>query len=74
VITRPDESKGERLICVTNEPRLKLEDVRAVIRDKGFSNLCQPREIISVKEIPKLGSGKVNHRKLVEQVERKGEG
>lgn len=68
VVALPDEDKGERLVAVTNEPRLQLEDLRAVIKAKGFSNLCVPRELRPVKEIPKLGTGKVNHRELVAQL------
>lgn len=64
VIARPDEEKGEKLIAVTNEPRLTLTQVREAVKAKGLSNLCVPREIIAVKEIPKLGTGKTNHREL----------
>lgn len=64
VITHPDEHKGEALIAVTNEPRLTLEEIRAAIKAKGLTNLSTPREIKVVKEIPKLGTGKVNYREL----------
>lgn len=64
VVAMPDDEKGEKLVAATNEPRLALEDLRAAIRGKGFSNLCVPREIRHVREIPKLGTGKTNHREL----------
>ena len=64
VIAVPDEDKGEKLIAVSNEPKLTVELVRAAIRAKGLGNLCAPREVRAVKEIPKLGTGKVNHREL----------
>ena len=64
VVTRPDENKGEALIAVTNEPSLTLEEIRDAIKAKGLTNLSVPREIKQVKEIPKLGTGKVNHRAL----------
>ena len=64
VVTRPDEDKGEALICCTNEPKLTLAEIRDAIKAKGLSNLCVPKEIAVVKEIPKLGTGKVNHREL----------
>ncbi len=66
VVTRPDEGKGEMLIAVTNEPKLQLEEIRAAIKAKGLSNLSAPREIKVVREIPKLGTGKINHRELTE--------
>ncbi|MEQ2007048.1 MAG: AMP-binding protein [Limisphaerales bacterium] len=69
VVTRPDEDKGEALICCTNEPRLTLAEIRDAIKGKGLSNLCVPKEIVVVKEIPKLGTGKVNHRELQTMVQ-----
>jgi len=69
IIERPDESKGEVLIAVTNEPKLALDEIRSAIKAKGLTNLSVPREIITVKEIPKLGTGKVNHRELAAMIE-----
>ena len=64
VLTRPDESKGEVLIAVTNEPKLTLDEIRDAIKARGMTSLSVPREIKAVKEIPKLGTGKVDHRGL----------
>jgi len=69
VVTRPDEDKGEALICCTNEPKLTPAEIRDAIKAKGLGNLCVPREIVVVKEIPKLGTGKVNHRELQTMVQ-----
>ncbi len=68
VIAVPDEDKGEKLIAVTDQPKLTLEDIRGVIRGKGMTNLSVPREVMVVREIPKLGTGKVNHRELQAQL------
>ncbi len=68
IVTKPDEDKGERLIAVSNEPKLTLEEIRAAIKAKGLSNLAVPREVKTVHEIPKLGTGKVNHRELEQQI------
>jgi acyl-[acyl-carrier-protein]-phospholipid O-acyltransferase / long-chain-fatty-acid--[acyl-carrier-protein] ligase len=62
VLNRPDPGKGEVLLAVTNEPKLTLDELRTAIRAKGLSNLCVPRSIKVVDEIPKLGSGKVDYR------------
>ncbi len=64
VVTQPDAEKGERLIAVSNEARLGMEEIRGAIRGKGLSNLCIPKEIRFLREIPKLGTGKLNHREL----------
>ena len=68
VVAKPDEDKGERLIAVSNEPKLTLEEIRAAIKAKGLSNLAVPREVKTVREIPKLGTGKVNHRELEKHI------
>lgn len=64
VVTKPDEAKGEKLIAATNESRLTIDEVRNAIRACGLSNLAVPREIRVVHEIPRLGTGKTNHREL----------
>jgi acyl-[acyl-carrier-protein]-phospholipid O-acyltransferase / long-chain-fatty-acid--[acyl-carrier-protein] ligase len=73
VVTRPDPSKGEALVAVTNEPKLTLDEIRSAVRAKGLSNLCVPRAVQVVDEIPKLGSGKVDYRGLTEQVNREAD-
>jgi acyl-[acyl-carrier-protein]-phospholipid O-acyltransferase/long-chain-fatty-acid--[acyl-carrier-protein] ligase len=66
VLSRPDENKGEMLIAVTNESKLQLDEIRSAIRAKGLPNICVPREVQFLSEIPKLGTGKVNYRQLQE--------
>lgn len=66
VVAVADEDKGEKLVAITNATRLSLDEVRQAIKAKGLTNLCAPREIRTVPEIPKLGTGKVNHRALIE--------
>ncbi len=65
VVAVPCEDKGEKLVAVTTEPRITLNDLREIIRQKGLTNLSVPREIRTVREIPKLGTGKTNHRELM---------
>jgi acyl-[acyl-carrier-protein]-phospholipid O-acyltransferase/long-chain-fatty-acid--[acyl-carrier-protein] ligase len=64
VVSKPDADKGEMLIAVANDTKLQLDEVRSVLRAKGFPNLCVPREVKFIRDIPKLGTGKVNHREL----------
>ena len=64
ILTKPDPEKGEALVAVTNESRLKVEALRPVIQAKGLSNLAVPVEVKVVPEIPKLGTGKVDYRAL----------
>jgi acyl-[acyl-carrier-protein]-phospholipid O-acyltransferase / long-chain-fatty-acid--[acyl-carrier-protein] ligase len=71
IVSRPDADKGEALIAVTNEPRIQLDEIRALLKARGFSNLCVPREVSMVKEIPKLGTGKTDYRELCRRLELK---
>jgi acyl-[acyl-carrier-protein]-phospholipid O-acyltransferase/long-chain-fatty-acid--[acyl-carrier-protein] ligase len=64
VLARHDPDRGESLIAVSNEQKLTLEEIRAAIKAKGLSNLYVPREVKYLRDIPKLGTGKVNHREL----------
>jgi acyl-[acyl-carrier-protein]-phospholipid O-acyltransferase/long-chain-fatty-acid--[acyl-carrier-protein] ligase len=68
VVATADESRGERLIAVTNEPRLSLEEIREAIRARGLNNLSMPRELKYIHDLPRLGTGKVNHRELAKLV------
>jgi len=67
-VARPDAARGETLIAVTNEPRLTLEAVRAAISAHGLSNLAIPREIKTIYDLPRLSTGKINHRALEKMV------
>ena len=71
ILTKPDEQKGERLIAVVNHRAITLGAVRKVLKTAGHSNLSMPRELRFVKEIPKLGTGKVAHRLLQQQLEKR---
>lgn len=68
VVTRPDERKGEALVAVTNDSRLTLELVRAVLHEQGFTPLAWPRKVVVVRRLPKLGTGKADYRELTNQL------
>jgi acyl-[acyl-carrier-protein]-phospholipid O-acyltransferase/long-chain-fatty-acid--[acyl-carrier-protein] ligase len=69
VVAVKDEEKGEQLVLITNEPRLTVDQVRQTIRAAGLTNLSVPREIKLVPELPHLGTGKLNYRKLQDMVQ-----
>jgi acyl-[acyl-carrier-protein]-phospholipid O-acyltransferase/long-chain-fatty-acid--[acyl-carrier-protein] ligase len=68
VVARPDAARGEKLVAVTNEPKLTSQEVRAAIHARGLSNLAVPREIKVIHDLPRLGTGKINHRELEKMV------
>lgn len=47
---------------------VSLDDVNRALREAGFSNLVKFSEIKQVVEIPLMGTGKVNYRKLEEGI------
>ncbi|MCF7709249.1 MAG: AMP-binding protein [Verrucomicrobia bacterium] len=64
VLNVPDKRKGEMLVAFTNEPRLSIDEIRHAIKERGLSNLCFPRQLVLLKTIPKLGTGKFDYRRL----------
>lgn len=64
VVALPDDDKGEMLVAFTNDSRLTLPELRQQLRAKGLSNLCAPRALHFLMHLPKLGTGKANHREL----------
>lgn len=68
VLARPDPGKGEVLIAVSNASGLTREEVRVVLKEKGFSNLCVPAEICFVDRMPLLGTGKIHYRELQQRL------
>ena len=68
VLAKLDGPNGEKLVAVTNEPRLGPDQVRSAIRARGLPNLAMPREIKVIREMPRLGSGKINLRELEQMV------
>ena len=62
----PDPQKGEAVILCTTDPVLTTENLIQIARAQGFSELAVPRRIVYLKELPLLGSGKVNYPKLRE--------
>ena len=65
VVALPDADKGEKLVAVTNEPELELGEIRKAIASTGMTNLCVPRELRVMDQLPKLGTGKLNHREVL---------
>jgi acyl-[acyl-carrier-protein]-phospholipid O-acyltransferase/long-chain-fatty-acid--[acyl-carrier-protein] ligase len=64
VMARPDADRGESLFAVANDQRLNMEELRAALKAKGLGNLSLPREIKFQRDIPKLGTGKIDYRQL----------
>ena len=61
VTTLPDPKKGEQLVLITAHPGAKREELIAFARAEGIAEISIPRALVEVKEVPVLGTGKVDY-------------
>ena len=61
ILTAPDEKKGEQLILVTNHEKPSVAELRKFFKEKGFSELWIPKNVIYMKNPPVLGTGKFDY-------------
>lgn len=70
VVTLPDPQKGEQLVLITDAQTANRAQLLERARREGKSELGVPRRILVVKQVPLLGSGKVDYgaaKKLAEE-------
>ena len=60
VVAVPDQRKGEQLVLLTEKPDPSREAIMAVAKAAGVPELWVPKQILTVDDIPLLGSGKVD--------------
>lgn len=66
VVEVPDSTKGARIIAVTTE---KLEQKKVVKQlAEELPKIALPKEFQVIEELPKMGSGKIDFRKLTDMV------
>jgi acyl-[acyl-carrier-protein]-phospholipid O-acyltransferase/long-chain-fatty-acid--[acyl-carrier-protein] ligase len=61
IVALPDPKKGEQLVLVTSDDTLDRSKVTGGLKRAGATDLMIPRNIIAVKELPLLGSGKADY-------------
>ena len=61
VVAIPDPKKGEQLILFTSIVQPERTAISEGLRSRGASELMVPRIIVRLKEIPLLGSGKIDY-------------
>ncbi|MBI1275555.1 acyl-[ACP]--phospholipid O-acyltransferase, partial [bacterium] len=61
VVSIPDAKKGEQLVLVTHHEQAGREAIIRHARANGIGELSIPRDIVVVKQVPLLGSGKVDY-------------
>jgi acyl-[acyl-carrier-protein]-phospholipid O-acyltransferase/long-chain-fatty-acid--[acyl-carrier-protein] ligase len=60
-VALPDTRKGERVILFTDMPDAQIEALQTWCKDNGARELAVPKRIVTVDEIPVLGSGKTDY-------------
>jgi acyl-[acyl-carrier-protein]-phospholipid O-acyltransferase/long-chain-fatty-acid--[acyl-carrier-protein] ligase len=61
VISMPDKKKGERLILYTDRTDASVAPLLAHAQSLGAPELSVPRRIITIPEVPVLGTGKTDY-------------
>ncbi|MDR7031815.1 AMP-binding protein [Mesorhizobium sp. BE184] len=57
----PDKRRGERIVLVTTADEANPEQLRKFGKTHGAAELMVPNDIVKVKQIPLLGSGKTDY-------------
>jgi acyl-[acyl-carrier-protein]-phospholipid O-acyltransferase/long-chain-fatty-acid--[acyl-carrier-protein] ligase len=61
VVALPDPRKGEQLLLVTTRAGAEVPQLLAAARARGVPEIMVPRRIMTVPQMPRLGSGKVDY-------------
>lgn len=68
-VALPDEGKGEKVVLLTEYKDAERSALAEQARKDGIGEICIPRQVFTVKEIPLLGTGKVDYTKSKAQAE-----
>ena len=49
------------LVLLTDTPDLERKDLQAMAKDAGMAELWVPRQVMSVEQVPLLGTGKTDY-------------
>ncbi len=66
-ISVPDEKKGEQILLFSENKELSRQDLIKQAGVQGVSELCVPRQVIYMEQIPRLGNGKIDYITLQKQ-------
>lgn len=69
VVARPDLKKGEKLVLVTSNPDATRKAFDAWAKANGVAAIAVPADVLLVKQVPVLGTGKVDFRGVAALVE-----
>ncbi len=61
VVSLPDAAKGEQLVLLTTRMDAQRGSLAEQAKRSGYTELAVPRKIIALKQLPLLGTGKVDY-------------
>ncbi len=61
IVALNDENKGEKLVVVTSDKMMNLQDIRANFKNSGIGELWLPKDVVVLNDIPLLGNGKLDY-------------
>ena len=61
VVSLPDPVKGEQLVLVTDQPDAQRAMLQQQARQAGMAELNVPKRILVVRQVPLLGTGKIDY-------------
>jgi acyl-[acyl-carrier-protein]-phospholipid O-acyltransferase / long-chain-fatty-acid--[acyl-carrier-protein] ligase len=61
VVSIPDAKKGEQLVMFTTLPKPDRKAIATGLKEQGSSELMIPKTIVTVEQLPVLGSGKTDY-------------
>ena len=66
-----DERKGEKLVLVTSFESADRKTVQQYITDQGGAEIMAPREVLYMRDIPVLATGKLDYPEIQKRVNEK---
>ncbi|MEW6647632.1 MAG: AMP-binding protein [Pseudomonadota bacterium] len=61
VVALPDKAKGEQLILLTEQQDAERGALLAAAKAAGIAEINVPKKIVSVRQLPLLGTGKIDY-------------
>jgi len=61
VTTLPDAQKGEQLVLITEQEEAERSALLQYAKAQGIGELNVPKKILTVRQLPLLGTGKIDH-------------
>ena len=63
-----DQRRGERILLATEQPHAERAALHRQARKDGYGNLFLPARIVSVEQLPLLGSGKPDYQEIARRL------